>query len=71
MFSGRLSAPHWRDLYHQLASQTEGGVDTLNRLIGMAVKALLGATDLGDTPAPECCTLIKSTYMRLDVPPEM
>ena len=58
----------WWQQYDLFANETRGGPDTVNQLIGKAVKAVLGADDLGNTDAPECCTLI-SRYMKLRVPP--
>ena len=58
----------WRQRYGQIANETRGGTDTVNQLIGKAVKAVLGADDRGETEAPECCALI-SRYMTLRVPP--
>ena len=57
----------WQQRYDQFANETRGGPDTVNQSIGKAVKALLGANDLGETDAPECCALI-SRYMQLDLP---
>ena len=58
----------WRQQYDLFATETQDGTDTVNQLIGKAVKAVLGADDLGNTDAPECCTLI-GRYMKLRVPP--
>ena len=57
----------WRQRYDQFASETPGGTATVNQSIGRAVKAVFGADDLGETPAPECCALIKG-YMMLRLP---
>ena len=58
----------WRQRYDAFANETTGGTDTVNQRIGKAVKAVLGADDLGRADAPECCTLTK-WYTKLRVPP--
>ena len=59
----------WHRRYDQFANETTGSTGTVNQLIGKAVKAVLGAGDLGETDAPECCALI-TRYMTLRVPPD-
>ena len=59
----------WHQRYDQFANETTGSTGTVNQLIGKAVKAVLGAGDLGETDAPECCALI-TRYMTLRVPPD-
>lgn len=58
----------WRQQYDLFANETQGGTDAVNQLIGKSVKAVLGADNLGNTDAPECCTLT-SHYTKLRVPP--
>ena len=66
----------WRRYYDRFVGETQrgregdikGGRDTVNRSIGKAVKAVLGAETIANASPPECCTLIRS-YTTLDVPP--
>lgn len=67
----------WRRGYDRFVDETrrgregdiKGGRDTVNPLIGKAVRAVLGAETIGTASAPECCTLIRSRYTILRVPP--